>query len=249
MANCPEIDPLITPYVDGEAEGADRAVVASHLEACPPCRRQIRAEATARAVVRDQAGALGEAAPDRLRDRCRRAAAGEAARAAPAPRRRSWVLAVAATVVLTIGGVVGYGMLVRPADLMAAQLTLDHLKCFALSDGSEPVSPAAVEADLKQRYGWDVRLPDASEVPGLTLVGGRRCINLDGAVAHILYRQGRVPVSVFVLPSGVHLQGEVEVLGHQAVMFARGGRTYVVLSREPMAQVEQVAQSFGQVAR
>jgi hypothetical protein len=38
MPDCPSIDPLLTPYVDGELPGVEREAVAQHLHACPVSR-------------------------------------------------------------------------------------------------------------------------------------------------------------------------------------------------------------------
>ena len=61
MPSCREIDPLVTPYIDGEATAAERAAVDAHLSACPPCRQRAEAETSARDTLRFLAvsGALG----------------------------------------------------------------------------------------------------------------------------------------------------------------------------------------------
>jgi hypothetical protein len=154
-------------------------------------------------------------------------------------------LAMAATIVLAVAGALFYGTVVNPGVAVAAQLTLDHLKCFALFDEPAGLEPVAVRESLKERFGWDVAVPAADAVGGLSLVGGRRCVYLDGSIVHLLYRQGTVAVSVFVLPAGDHLpDGDLEALGHSAVGFGRGGRTWVVLAREAPAEVKKLAAVF-----
>jgi anti-sigma factor RsiW len=94
-----------------------------------------------------------------------------------------------------------------------------------------------------------VILPDGEHADGLALVGGRLCLYLEGLVAHLLYRRGGVPVSLFVLPPGAKLSHtDLEVLGHTAVAFTRAGRTWVVLARSPQADVERIATVFGRAA-
>jgi anti-sigma factor RsiW len=91
----------------------------------------------------------------------------------------------------------------------------------------------------------DIVLPGGGAAEGLKLVGGRRCLYLDGSVAHLLYRKGAVQVSLFVLPIGEKLgQTELDVLGHSAVAFTRGGRTWVALARVPHAEMETIASVF-----
>jgi anti-sigma factor RsiW len=229
MKRCAEIDALVTPYVDGEVGLGDREEIGRHLEACPPCRRGAAAEHVGRRIVRDHAVGLMAEAPAALRARCRMSAPH---RRAPMLLRRV-PLAMAATLVLAVAGALFYSTVVNPAVAVAAQLTLDHLKCFTLFEEPAGLEPAAVRESLKARYGWDIAIPAADAVAGLSLVGGRRCVYLDGSVVHLLYKHGPTQVSVFVLPAGEQLPaGHLEALGHSAVGFERGGRTWVVLARE-----------------
>jgi len=250
MDTCTEVDSLTTPFVDDEAPAADRERVDRHLGECPSCRGHVIAEQQAREIVRAHVDALGEHAPLRLRARC--ASASSAAwsrlprRTMPLLSRTGWPLALAATIVLAIAGVMLYGLVLYPSEAVAAQLTLDHLKCFALFEEPSALTPSDVQTALKARYGFDVPLPDAGHADGLSLVGGRRCIYLEGSVAHLLYRRGTTPVSLFVLPPGAKLSHtELEVLGHTAVAFTRAGQTWIVLARTPRADVERMAAVFG----
>ena len=248
MARCSDIDPLMTAYVDGEVPPTQKLRVAGHIEDCPSCHRHAAAEHAARSVVRAHAESIIEAAPSHLRGRCATAGRSRAAGRwrVPLLSRVGWPIALAATVLLAVGGALVYGTVINPSAAVAAQLTLDHLKCFALFDQPSPLKPSDVQASLKAHYGFEVALPDAERAGGLTLVGGRRCLSLDGAVAHVLYRNGQVPVSLFVLPPGVRLsQTELDVLGHRAVAFTRDGRTWVVLARDARANVERVAAVLG----
>jgi anti-sigma factor RsiW len=248
MARCSDIDPLTTAYVDGEVPPGDRLRLAGHIDECPSCHRNVAAEAAARTVVRAHAETLIDAAPADLRGRCAAARAPRAGWGLVRLSQARWPMALAATLLLAVGAAVAYGT-IYPSRAAAAQLTLDHLKCFALFGQPSAVQPADVQAALKAQLGLDVALPDADHADGLTLVGGRRCLYLDGSVAHILYRRGPVPVSLFVLPPGARLSHtERDVLGHTAVAFARGGRTWVVLSRDARADVERMAAVFGRSA-
>ena len=131
---------------------------------------------------------------------------------------------------MAVAGSAVYGLVINPSRAVAAQLTLDHLKCFTLFEEPAGVAPVEVQATLKSRLGVDVVLPTGKAADGLTLVGGRRCLYLDGSVAHLLYRRGADKVSLFVLPTGATLsQTEVDVLGHGAVAFSAGGRTWATV--------------------
>jgi anti-sigma factor RsiW len=251
MESCRDIHPLVTRVADDKADAAERERVDDHVRACAPCHRQLLAEREVRGLVGERAVLLVGHAPLGLRDRC-------AARArAPQPVRRpipllsraSWPMALAATLVLALAGSAFYGAVVNPSRAVAAQLTLDHLKCFALFETPSGVAPAAVQAELKSRLGIDIVLPAGQAADGLILVGGRRCLYLDGSIAHLLYRKHAVAVSLFVLPTGAKLsQTDLDVLGHSAVAFTKGGRTWVALARAPHAEMKAIASVFGAAA-
>jgi anti-sigma factor RsiW len=247
MRTCRKIEPLVTPFVDGEATAEQQQEVSRHLGVCSPCEADAAAQQTARTVLRARAPELGAKAPDALRARCAALAASAGAprgRVLAFPRRVSWPLAMAATLVLAVSGAMLYGV-ARPVEAAAAQLALDHLKCFALFDRPSHLRASDVRDELRRRHGWEIALPDEDHAAGLTLVGGRRCMYIDGSVAHILYKRGDEPVSLFVLPPDSKVMGgEVDVLGYSAVAFRRGGRTYVVLAHRPRADVAEMAQIF-----
>jgi anti-sigma factor RsiW len=249
MDLCREIDALTTRVVDNEASAADRVRVEGHARECPSCGRHVEAERQGRQVLRDHAAALVGHAPPGLHARCA-AARPDAAPAARRPvlslSRAGWPVALAATLVLAIAGAAFYGAVIGPSRAVAAQLTIDHLKCFALFEQPSGLVPAAVQAELKARDGIDVVPPEGAAAGGLTLVGGRRCVYLDGLVAHLLYRKGASRVSLFLLPTGAKLsQTDMDVLGHSAVAFTRGGRTWVALARVPRAELKAIAVALG----
>ena len=247
MESCRDIRPAVTRVADNEASPAERRRVDGHVGACAPCRAQLTAEREASRVVREHATALIGHAPLGLRARCAAARAQSAPARRPMPllSRASWPMALAATLVLAVAGSAFYGVVINPSKAVAAQLALDHLKCFTLFESPTGLSPAAVQAELKAHYGYDIVLPAGEAAGGLTLVGGRRCLYLDGSVAHLLYRKGAVQVSVFVLPTGAKLsQTDLDVLGHAAVAFVKGGRTWVAMARAPHAETEAIASVF-----
>jgi anti-sigma factor (TIGR02949 family) len=242
MKRCSDVDVLVTPFVDGEVDPAERTAVAEHLGNCPPCRQQVGAERTARQLVREHAASLTTAAPAGLRTRCQAACH---VRTAWARAWRRGALALVATLVLVLGWTLVYSTVINPTAATVAQLAIDHLKCFALFDGPGGLDPAEVRAELREHHGWDVRIPARRELEELSLVGGRRCLYLEGVVAHLLYRSGVVPVSVFILPAGKSLPGNpLQIMGYSAVGVARGGRTWVILARRPPDEVMTIARRF-----
>src|SRR5512145_1033262 len=111
MSQCGDLEPLLAPYVDGEASSDDRAVVDSHLHKCPPCRDRVTGERTAREVIAARREELKACAPEQLRRRCAaHLATPPTTVAAPVPqgwltRRTVLPLSMAATILLAVSGV------------------------------------------------------------------------------------------------------------------------------------------------
>ena len=149
MPSCREIDPLVralhrrrgnrrraghrrrapagvpeVPAPDRAAVGGARARFATKL--CRPC------------------------APEALRTRCRAAAR---AGMGPFGTTRSTLasLSMAAALVFVVGGVLLYTLTGLSPAVLAAQLTLDHVKCFAVHDADAPVDVARERGTIRAR--------------------------------------------------------------------------------------------------
>ncbi len=253
MAKCREVEPLFTPYVDGEAGPQERADVEAHLTKCPPCRDHVTDERAAREVLKARAAALREAAPSPLRARCAACAADDAPGAGGVTsilRRRPWVpLSVAATLLLAVGWVFLFGVNDR-VEALAAQLALDHVKCFQFPPSSRASRDAAtLSREWSAAQGWAIRVPSSLPSEQLELVGVRRCLSTHGRLAHIMYRWHGAPLSVYVLNQSVTGSlatppaGEAIVakLGEEAVIWSSAGRTYAVVGRGRPADLQHVA--------
>jgi len=257
MPKCSHIDPLVTQYVDGELPAADRGMVDAHLDRCRPCRGRVLAEQAARAVVAAHRASLVE--PDRrlgaLRARCASLASTpggavlsfeETPSRPVSPARATWrsriaPLALAATLVLVVATAFLYQLTSSSTRVMAAELTADHMKCFALNAvlGTHQ-SADVVESSLASGFDWHVQLPDTDRA-GLSLVGSRPCLYGEGRVAHIMFRHNGTPVSLFMLPKSARSDEIVHVLGHEAVVWSVADRTFVLIADETQAEVEQMA--------
>jgi anti-sigma factor RsiW len=267
MPDCTQIDPLVTPYVDGELALDAARVVDEHLQHCPTCHQRVAAERVVSALVRERHDALAERAPARLHASCARIAAGatdtaDTSRAAPVSRAatvsrapkpvgsrppRHWrsrmaPLAMAAALVMFVGGAFVYRATQVSTRVMAAELATDHVKCFMMNAAlSTAQSPEVVEAAMASKFGWTADLPDNAHEAGLELVGERTCLYGEGRVAHIMYKHDGHPVSVFMLPDAARAQEMVRVLGHEAAVWSVGTRSFVLVSREPRPVVERMA--------
>ena len=245
MPKCSSIDPLVTPYVDGELPADDRRLVDAHLGVCAPCRGRVLAERAVRDVVAERRAAIGDQAPRELRARCLNLAVSDTTStpAAPVLRASLWrarlaPLALAATLVLIVGAAFLYQLTASSERLMAAELAADHVKCFAMNSvlGTHQSSDV-VESSMASGFDWRVRLPSA----GLELVGSRPCLYGEGRVAHIMFHHNGTPVSLFMLPKTTRSDELVRVLGHEAAIWSVGDRTFVLIARETRAEVEHMA--------
>jgi anti-sigma factor RsiW len=268
----------VTPFVDGELSDADRRLVEDHLCACPPCHSRVAAERAVHALIRARKPALCKVdAPDALHQRCAGFARGASAerinpqlsqsdnpnrQSAPSNlqtpisnlqfrgplRSRVAPLALAATLVIGVGGTFVYQATNRSARVLAAELTADHVKCFAMNGalGTRQM-PAAVESSMATSFDWQMHLPENPARAGLELVGARPCLYGEGKVAHIMYRHQGRPVSLFMLPKTARTTELVKVLGHEAAIWCVGNRTFVLIAREPRPEVERMV-SFVQAS-
>jgi len=166
---------------------------------------------------------------------------------------RAWAarlapFALAASLVVVVGGAFLYQATESSARLLAAELTADHLKCFAMNSalGTHQM-PAAVESSMASAFNWRMRLPEDPARAGLELVGARPCLYAEGKIAHIMYRHQGHPVSLFMLPKSARAQQLVKVFGHEAAIWCVGSRTFVLIAREPRDDVERMA-SFVQAS-
>lgn len=229
--DCQHIEESLTAVADGGATADQAARVARHLESCAPCRSLWEAQTAARTVLRARAAQLSPVAPPGLRTRLAATTRAEHANAADTrgwPSRLS-AFAAAAVVVLTLGAILLPVVTARSTVVLAAQLALDHLKCFVIDgDAAAPISKSEAEAIIARDHGWSANVP--ASVDGLTLLGVRHCLYGDGLAAHVLYRAEGQPVSLFILPGVARHAAEVSVLGQDEVVWTHGDRTYVLVA-------------------
>ena len=236
MPSCREVDPFFAPYIDGEATADQRAIVEAHLRACPKCRHHTALQAAVRNTVREKL--CRPCAPEALRERCRAAAsAGTGPLGIPISRLKT--LSLAAVLILVTGGVLLYGLTAIPT-VLAAQLTLDHVTCFAFRDADAPVDVDASERDYARDHGRDIRLPRMA-MAELQLVGVRRCLCGEGPAAHAMYRLSGRPLSLYVIPGARREQATTGAFGHDAIMWSNDEATYVLVGNESVEELAAVA--------
>jgi anti-sigma factor RsiW len=216
MSKCRDLDPLFAPYADGAVAPVDRGSVESHLDRCPPCRENVAEQRTVRAVVAACRPSLRTSAASRLAE-------------------RPWIpLSLAATLVIAVAAAFIIGVNDK-VEAIAAQLTIDHVKCFQFApERLKHTDAAAAAHQWAEKQGWTIDVPDSSASAGLELLGVRRCAMSSGRVAHLMYRWHGQPLSMFVVPRTIRgipdRQEFVEKFGHEAVIWSGKDRTYVLLA-------------------
>lgn len=253
MPTCRELEPLFASYVDEEAGPPERAAVEAHLGACPPCRERVSDERAARDVLHARRPGLRCSASDLLRARC--AATGKRHSVTPiVPRpslaRRAWIpLAFAATLVLAVAGVFLFG-LGDSAEVLAAQLAVDHVKCSQFPPAHRAaVDAAALGVQWTGAHGWVLKVAPGAPSEGLELLGVRRCLSSKGKVAHVMYKWRGEPLSIYVMPvsprrSAGAVEEAVATFGQRAVIWAKADRTYAIVARGQPSELEHVARYF-----
>jgi hypothetical protein len=122
---------------------------------------------------------------------------------------------------------------VRSTAVLAAQMALDHLKCFTIEGdvGSEIIPKEQAEATLKQEFDFDMTVPPSLAGDALELLGVRRCLYGDGRAAHLMYRLHGEPVSLFIIPGLTRPAAELSLFGHDQIVWTQGERTYMLVAR------------------
>ena len=251
---CREIEDQLPAYVSGTANG-DAAAIAAHLERCDACRASTHAQTVARTLLRSRAAQLAPIAPPGLLTRI--ASTPEFA-ANPAPKQdlivsfvwtRFSAFAAAVIVILTLGAVLLPVVTVRSTAVLAAQLALDHLKCFTIEgdDDAAPIAKDVAEATLQREFDFSVAVPASLPAEHLQLMAVRRCLYGDGRAAHVMYRLDGEPLSLFIIPGLTRPAEELSLFGHEQIVWTQADRTYLLVarggSREGLARVASYLQN------
>jgi anti-sigma factor RsiW len=251
MADCRDLEPMLAPYVDGDADQKARAAVDAHLKQCPPCRDRVTGEQVARGVLVARRDGLKACASDLLKQRCAAharttAKAAGAGVTAPASRPRWLPLSIAAAILIGIGSAFFLLGLNQNVEVLAAQLALDHVKCFQFppEPSTTRPDPELLAKDWFSSRGWPVKIPASDASNDLELLAVRRCGSTEGITAHMMYRWRGTPLSVYVLNNASTRTGGVEQLvekiGQEAVVWSHDGRTYAVVARAKPSELEPV---------
>lgn len=243
--DCKDLESIVAPYVDGEAPAGDRARLEEHLAICAACRVLVESERAAREVLRAEGPHLREPAPASLRARCERlCVVAQGPRRSPSSTRRLAPVLLAAAAALVLA-VVWMGRLDAGTGVLAAQLTVDHVKCTKFKSRQVNGSPGQLAAYWQEQYGWPIVVPAAYDQHDLRLAGIRRCASSEGQTAHIIYSYDGRPVSLFIARDDApRTPRDIGIFGHEAVVWSSGQRTYVLVGQEPHDRMQSLAASI-----
>jgi anti-sigma factor (TIGR02949 family) len=250
---------VLCQHVDGSLQMSDQETVTAHLAACPACARDAALQMVVRRALRTHASSLTETAPDSLRARVAGLASPVVTQAAgvvvPFPanvvRRatRRWTRVLPMTAAATLLLAVGAGLLSPTGTVLAAQLTLDHLKCRAIASVSPGADPTHLGREWEQSWGWPVTVPGSRSDLDLSFVGLRHCLYHDGTMAHLMYDYRGHRVSLFVMPQRDAVANRFALLGQRTETWSAGGRAYAVVADEGAGELGSIAAYFRQVVR
>jgi anti-sigma factor (TIGR02949 family) len=212
MMGCDAYGTSIQFYLDKELSTEDQEDFRLHLEGCEACRTELAAEEELSCLLHQTRPLY--AAPDSLRERVIRAAAGPVP-SAPTysiasirSRTFHWPAAIAATILVVVGLLAGRNILLQSrADVYIETAIAAHRGFLS---GSLPLevqsaSPSIVTAWFADKVPFTFRLPTPQETMGheqiYRLTGGR-LVNYKGAhAALVAYQMQQQKISLLVASS------------------------------------------------
>jgi anti-sigma factor RsiW len=215
MTTCDAQRRLISPYLDGELVGEDRAEFEAHVRGCPACRASLEQEHAVVLAIQE-ALPLYEA-PVSLRERVEQQLLRQPPQAAPSAARRAWALrglgrplvaaaslaalALAATALLRSPRPAAPPRAVSAFASLAVDTHLRHARGqLPLEVGSE--APSEVSRFFEGRVPFHLTLPAYPVEPGerkpYRLVGGRLVAFDSDYAAYVAYQMDERPISLLV---------------------------------------------------
>lgn len=200
--DCKTAARLLEPYIDGELDREDARALEAHVDGCAACQAALSDLGRLRHAVRTEATRY--AAPQKLRERIRGAAAG-------APRRWQsqrtptwWQAAAACLACFIVGGALawfGRASVVDSREQIARDLFASHWRALA---ATSPVDVVSSDRHTVRPWfaGKTAQAPLVRDFAdqGFALVGGRVDYAGEQRVPVLVYRHDKHLIDVFVLP-------------------------------------------------
>ena len=212
--NCQEALTLLYDIIDKEASDIDAAEVAAHLDKCHDCLQKYNLESSVNALVNER---LKSAKATKCTEVIRkniitRLDVIDGQSGAPGARSKRFpfgntalVMAIAATVVLVVGGIFVAASL---KDHRSVFLPFEEAHWNAEGVKAGATDPLAMVQAVQFAHAEQYELNESYE--GFSLVGASVESVMDVRMGHFIYEKGKVRVSVFVAPPSFEIPAELE---------------------------------------
>jgi len=246
--SCEKAESLLHGYLDGELDAVRAVEFERHAQDCPVCTRELDAQQSLRARLRD--ADLYAPAPPSLRRTIRERLEpppGEGAASAPRPGRWRWLAAVAVVTLLAAAPWLALRETRRgTAEGTLAAAALDaHLRSLQLGHLTDVVSTDAhtVKPWFEGKLSYAPPVVDLA-AEGFPLIGGRLDVVERRTIAALVYARRKHVLSVFVWPA----EGAPETAprsaarqGYGWIQWSHAGMRYWVVSDVAPAELEELS--------
>ncbi len=244
--NCRDLQPQLTPYLDGELIAEARLIVEAHLAACAACAQLVERERHALSVFRAAARAASPTAPAALKARVVEGPRRDAAR----QRNRRGARWVAVAAGLTAAVVVSHQVYRgHQRRLYEQDAALRHARNFPLE--IEQPQAAALEQWFGGKLDHRVSVP---RFPNARATGARLLQVRDKPAAYIRYDTARQQLGLFVFDDDHDVDVGAEPAlgsshGYNVVSWREGDVVYQLVSDLDEQDIRELVPAPGRPAR
>lgn len=244
--SCEKAESLLHGYLDGELDAVRAVEFERHARGCPDCTRELDAQQSLRARLRD--ADLYAPAPLSLRRNIRERLEprpGEVA-AAPRPGRWRWLAAAAVVTLLATAPWLAIREARGTAEGTLAAAALDaHLRSLQVGHLTDVVSTDAhtVKPWFEGKLSYAPPVVDLA-AEGFPLIGGRLDVVEGRTIAALVYARRKHVLSVFVWPA----EGAPETAprsaarqGYGWIQWSHAGMRYWVVSDVAPAELAELS--------
>lgn len=255
---CSEAKLLIHAYLDNELDAGDSVRLLRHLQTCAACASALAQHTQLKDLLHNATPqpALPEVARRRVLAALPTGSSTHAAAAtSPSSRRpmQHWhalPIALAASLLLLIGG--GFGVTLQQRASDTAALTADVLSGHLRSLQAQHLTDVTAGSQHTVKPWFDGKLEFVPQVPdldaaGFPLAGGRLDVLHGRRVAAIVYHRRLHAINLFEWPEAASDAAPASADaggGYHAVHWTQAGMTYWAVSSLNQAELDTFAQAF-----